>query len=289
MKYGFYILLILVFFETSSCNYFKLKSEKGSDEVLARVGDEKLYKSDLLGLYQPNMTTEDSAMVTNNFIDNWARRQIILQKAKFNLTSDEEAEIKKMVNQYEEDLFINSYKAALTSQNMDSVLTDTELKDFYTKNNQLFNLNEDVLRYRMISFQSDDKNAEKMKELFKKKDSVSTSELLKGEYLFQGVQLNDTVWIKFNDFIKKYPFAQNLNKEQLLQSNHIQELKTGNITNYIFVKSALKRGEVAPFQFVKDDISKMILHQKKLKYIQDIENKLIQEAIQNQKYEKYIP
>ncbi len=257
--------------------------------MLARVGDEKLYKSDLIGLYQPNMTTEDSAIVTNNFIDNWARRQIILQKAKFNLTSDEEVEIKKMVKQYEQDLFINSYKAALVSQNIDSTFTETELKNFYSTNIQLFYLNEDVLRYSMISFQSDDKNAEKMKELFKKKDSISTSELLKGDYLFQGVQLNDTIWIKFNDFIKKYPFAQNLNKEQLLQNNQILETKNGNITNYIYVKSALRRGEVAPFQFVKDDISKMILHQKKLKYIQDIENKLIQEAIQNDKYKKYIP
>ena len=75
--------------------------------------------------------------------------------------------------------------------------------------------------------------------------------------------------------------------EQLLQSNKVFEYKEGKITHYIYVKSVLRRGEIAPLLFIKNDVTKMIIHQKKLKYLQDLENKLIQEAIQNNTYEKY--
>lgn len=271
----------------SSCNYFQLKNAVHSDDEVARVGDKILYKSDLKDLYQPNMSKDDSLKITNNFIESWARKQIILQKAKYNLSSKEEADLEDMVKQYEEDLLINSYKAALVSQNIDSVISDADIEDFYTANNQIFNLNEDLLRYRMISFQFNDKKANKMKELFKKNDSISRSELLTGDYLFQSIQMNDSIWIKYTDFIHKYPFAKQINKDELLQSNHIQEYKEGNITHYIYVKSALRRGETAPLQFIKDDVKKMIIHQKKLKYLQDLETKLIQEAIQNNTYEKF--
>ena len=254
---------------------------------MARVGDKKLYMSDLKDLYQPNMSQDDSLKITQNFIESWARKQILLDKARFNLSGKEEDNLETMVKQYEEDLLINYYKAALVTQNIDSIVSDSDIEDFYISNNQIFNLNEDVLRYRMISFASKDKKAAKMKELFRKNDSISRAELLKGDYIFQSVQLNDSVWIKYNDFINKYEFAKDIDKNQLLKEKNVVEHKDNNLTYYIYIQSALKRGDIAPLQFIREDVIKMIIHQKKLKYLQELENKLIQEAIQNNTYEKY--
>jgi len=279
-----FIMLSVLF---SSCNYFQLKDSNPDNEKIARVGDKILYKSDLKDLYQSNMSHDDSLKITNNYVESWARREIILQKAAFNLNSQQEDELEEMVKKYKEDLFINSYKADLVSENIDSVFDDSTIKEFYIANNQIFKLNDDLLRYRMISYQTTDKKASIMKELFKKNDSISISTLFKGDFLFQGISMNDSIWIKYPDFINKYPFTKNIDKNILLQNNHIQEFRDNNITHYVYVKLALRSGETAPLQFIKDDIIKMIVHQKKLKYLQDLENKLIQEAIQNNTYEKF--
>lgn len=258
-----------------------------SKEVVAKVGDEVLYKSDLKDLYHPNMSKEDSIKITDNFINNWAKNQILLQKAKGSLTEKEEDDIEEMVRNYKNDLLINSYKANIVSQNIDSLIPENEINKFYYENLHIFKLNEDMLKFRMISYQSNDKNAGKMKELLKKNDSISINALMTGDFLFQAIQTNDSIWIKFEDFVKKYPIVTKVSKESFLQNSSAIELNDSNITYYFYVKSFLRSGETAPIQFVKSDVSKMIIHQKKLKYIQDIENKLIKEAIQNKTYEKY--
>ena len=279
--------LILWTVIVQSCTYFQLKDSKPKDSELAKVGNVVLYRSDLNDLFHPNMSSDDSLKIASNFIESWARRQIILQKAQFNLSSDEESDLEQMIKRYREDLYINAYKAAIVSQNIDTIISNTEIKNYYMENNQIFNLNEDLLKYRLISFQSNDKKANKIKELFKKNDSISIDELYKGEYIFQNFQINDSLWIKYPEFINKYPFSKILGKEQFLQPNSIMEIKEGNITNYIYIKSVLRRGEIAPLLFIQEDIVKMIIHQRKLKYLQDLENKLINEAIQNKTYEKY--
>ena len=287
MKIKYYILFVLLAVLMSSCKYFKFKDANPDEDEIARVGTTVLYKMDLKGLHQPNMSEEDSIKVVNNFIENWAKRQIILQKAAFNLSATEEADLQDMVKKYKEDLYIYSYKAALVSQNIDSIISDDEIKNYYTANNHIFHLNEDLLRYRLISYQFNDRKASKMKELLKKNDSTSISELLQGNYMFQTIQTNDSLWINYADFINKYPFTTAIDKEQLLQSNTTREIRQGSINHFIIIKSVLRRGDTAPLQFIKEDVVKMLIHQKKLKYLQDLDNKLIQEAIQNKTYEKF--
>lgn len=288
MKQKVYIVIILgLSLIASSCKYFTFKNDHNDTEILAKVGDKKLYKNDLKDLYPPNITKDDSLKITNNFVESWARRQIILQKAKFNLTDEQQLSYEEMVKRYKEDLLINNYKEALVLQNIDSVIPDAEIKKFYETNKQIFTLNEDLLRYRMLSYATTSKQAQQMKELFRKNDSISVEKLLAGNFVYQNVILNDSIWINYKDFIEKYPFAQTIDKNQLLQSNQYLELRDDKISHYIQIKSVLRSGESAPLQFVTNDVVKMMFHQKKLKFLEDLENKLIQEAIQNKTYEKY--
>lgn len=287
MKSKLVISIFIFFFTLQSCKYFKFKSISKDNEIVAKIGDEFLYKNDLKNLYHPNMSKEDSIKITDNFINNWAKNQILLQKAKINLTTKEEDEIEEMVKKYKNDLLINSYKAALVSQNIDSLINDREVINFYNENMHIFKLNEDMLKYKMISYQTNDKKAGRMKELLKKNDTISLNELMKGGYFFQSVQTNDSIWISYEDLVKKYPVVSKANKESLFLNNSAIELNDGNISYYFYIKSFLQRGQTSPLQFVKSDVRKMIIHQKKLKYLQDIENKLINEAIQNKIYEKY--
>ena len=146
MKYTLYILLLLLIFQ--SCQYFDFK--KQDEVIIASVGSNHLYKSDLEKNLKNALNSKDSAIITQNFIENWARKQIILQKATFNLSAEKKEEFNKMVEDYQNDLYINSYKEAMLSQNLDTVIQSNEMAAFYDKNKAIFKLKEEILQYKYV-------------------------------------------------------------------------------------------------------------------------------------------
>ena len=67
--------LLILFLFSVSCNQFKVSKE----EVIARVGSVYLYRTDLEKELDLFINKDDSILNTRNFIDQWARNQIILQ------------------------------------------------------------------------------------------------------------------------------------------------------------------------------------------------------------------
>jgi hypothetical protein len=55
----------------------------------------------------------------------------------------------------------------------------------------------------------------------------------------------------------------------------------------IAVKNVLKRNDLAPKSHIKSTIQQMILHQRKLQLIRDIEKIIVKDAIQNKSFQMY--
>jgi len=69
--------LIKLFLFSFICLFFK-SCNSNKDEVLARVGDKYLYKSDIkIDSFEND---EDSILKIRNFIDNWARKNLLYQE-----------------------------------------------------------------------------------------------------------------------------------------------------------------------------------------------------------------
>ena len=73
------LILIATIF---SCNFFKNPQE---GDPVARVNDTYLYKSDLENLITEATSKEDSALRVNNYINNWATQQLLMDGARLNL------------------------------------------------------------------------------------------------------------------------------------------------------------------------------------------------------------
>jgi hypothetical protein len=262
-----------------------LKNNDFSDEIVASVGDKYLYKKDLLPLYNKDIKGEDSLTITRNFIEIWARKQIILQKAALNLPLEKEIALEKMVEEYRNDLFINSYKEALVTQNLDTIISNETIRKFYIANQNIFRLNEELIQYKYICFDSEIKDTKLIKEQFLATDNKeSVEEILGDELKYKTIQLNDSVWNRYVDFLKFIPEVKKISKNKILNNDYFFELHDSVYTHFIRVNKYLNRNEIAPIEYVKPVIKQMILHQKKLSYIKNLEDQLIDEAIQNNTY-----
>ncbi len=286
MYRSFYIL-ILVVFSFISCDFFQLKDTANDEEIVASVGSVNLYRTDLNNLYEPDINERDSLLITNNFIENWARKQIILQKASLNIPADKKAVLMQMIDEYREDLYINSYKDALVSQNIDTIIHEETIKDFYIANQNIFRLKEEILKFKYLNFNSQSADRKKIKELFQLSSSMELDSILYKDIRFSINQLNDSTWYTYKDFLKTNPILEVIDKKSVLRKNHFIEETDSVNTHFIKIKDVRKRNEIAPLEHVEEVIKTMIIHKKKLKYINELDSKLIEDAIKNNTFKKY--
>ena len=94
------------------------------------------------------------------------------------------------------------------------------------------------------------------------------------------MMLNDSVWTPLENVLLKMPFSRG---NLLKNSNFFQ--KEDSLGLYLVtVKDVLLRNQIAPLSYIEPTIRQMILHQRKLQLIRDIEKIIVKDAIQNKNF-----
>ncbi len=261
---------------------FSCKEEESHKEAIARVNNTYLYEKDFIESLPNAYTTEDSILFRSNYINSWAREQLLLQKAKLNIDTKEE--IDKMVSDYKKELLIDKYKEALLKQNLDTAVTAEDIDSYYEQNKKIYKLNEELLKLKYIYFTKDISDRKELIKLFKS-DLYEDKELLEQEKLkFISSNLNDSIWISYKDVLLKLPFLSD--EKKLKKINFLQ--KEDSIGVYLVaVKDVLHRNDIAPESYVEPVIKQMILHKRKLQLIKEIEKTLLEDATKNKEFETF--
>lgn len=289
-----YILGVVILFNTVSCKYLNFKEQVNKGELVASVGDSYLYISDINHLYTQEMTSNDSLIRTNNFIEAWAKRQIISQKAKLNLSEEKQDELNRMVDNYKDELFIKSYKEALVSQNLDTVVSKKSRADFYNANKNIFKLKEDIVRVKHYKFKTKSKSKRKrLKEIakirsnFYKYSIKELDSIYQDDVDFSEMQLSDSLWVTEIELKQIHPIFTKALYKNSLKKGFYKELKEADDLHFIKVLDLIKRGKVAPLERVAPIIKQMLLHKNKLEFINQLDNKLIEEAIKSNTFKRH--
>ena len=281
MKKTLYILSIFIFI---SCEYLGLEKKDTDQRVpIATVYDQKLYKEDIEDLLPKNINKKDSVVLVRSIINNWATKELLLRKAVENNSQNDNTEINKLVTDYRQALLINGYKERLIKQQLDTIISEQEISDYYNENGKNFRLNEELIKTRLLHFSSDLIDKKEVIQLFKK-GSIQDLEALEMRQLsFKYIMLNDSVWTPLEHVMLKTPFS----RDNLLKKTKFLQKEDSLGVYLIAVKDVLKRNDLAPKSHIKSTIQQMILHQRKLQLIRDIEKIIVKDAIQNKSFQMY--
>lgn len=279
----FYLALSLIFLQ--SCNYFTVKKDS-IQEPVARVNDVYLYKDDLTDVFKKDISEQDSLTLVNNYINNWIKQQLLLSKAQLNL-ENKNAEFEDLVKKYREDLFINSYKEAVVKQYLDTVITEDDIDEFYLNNNELFKLNEELIKLKYIKIGKEASNKNELIRLFKSTKKSDFENLKKKVILLQSHHLNDSIWIKYSDLTNEIPILKTEDKQQLLKKENFIQKEDSLSLYLVAIKKVLQSNETAPKSYITPAVKQMILHQRKLLLLRNIEETLINDATKKQQFEIY--
>ena len=281
MKKTLYILSIFIF---TSCEYLGLEKKDTTLRVpVATVYDQKLYKEDIEDLLPKNINKKDSVVLVRSIINSWATKELLLRKAVENNSQNDNTEINKLVTDYRQALLINGYKERLIKQQLDTIISEQEISDYYNENGKNFRLNEELIKTRLLHFSSDLIDKKEVIQLFKR-GSIQDLEALEMRQLsFKYIMLNDSVWTPLEHVMLKTPFS----RDNLLKKTKFLQKEDSLGVYLIAVKDVLKRNDLAPKSHIKSTIQQMILHQRKLQLIRDIEKIIVKDAIQNKSFQMY--
>lgn len=273
-----YILVVLVIF---SC-----KRSENEGKPVAKVYENVLYEEDIIEMLPDNISKEDSLIFVKNYINKWAREQLMVQKAKINLHEEKE-HINTLVNQYHQDLLINKYKEAVVKQELDTLVTEEDIEKFYGDNKEIFKLNEALVKFRYIFFNEKINNAKEFISLFKDDKHDSDIKIMKQELQLKSHNLNDSIWIKYDDVLKNASFLKSYDKNDFLKKNKFIHKEDSTGVYLVKIKDVLLRNDTAPMSYAIPTIKQMLLHKRKLELLKKIEETLTEDAIKNKEFQIY--
>mgnify|MGYP006910751540 FL=1 len=266
-----------------SCDdLFKKEVEKNP---IARVGDVFLYKEDLAPLLTENMTKGDSASFATNYINNWASKQLLLSKAKINLSEEKLAEYNALVDDYRTDLYTRIYKEALVSRSIDSVITSAQLEAFYENGKENFKLKERIARIRFVAlpkgFLDKDEVTKRLKS-FKKEDVRYLDSI---GVQFNKLNFNDSIWVRYARIFEEIPPINIDNADKYLKNSQFFELEDSIGVYLGKIEETKDINEIAPLSFIKPTIEQVLLSRRKMDYLRKLETELLDEAIKDNEFE----
>ena len=272
--------LILIAILLSSCN--ELTSIK-NDKLVSRVGENYLYESEIpdFSLYQ------DSLIRKKVFIDSWAREKILFDLSLVNLDQKSIINLDELIERYKRDLYINSYKDILINSMVDSIISDSEIDEYYDENLNKFKLNEDLIKFRFVKIPLDNINLNKIRNGLIRYSSFDMELIDSLSFQLASYNLNDSLWITKRDFFNQVDFVNYENQKKYVKKGQLISKRDSMYVNLLFIDDILQANSVAPRSYLTDRIKSTIYNNRKILLIKQLNKEIINDAIKSKKYELY--
>ena len=252
--------------------------------AIAQVGKEILYYDEMPKLIQRGVNDADSAALFQNYINKWAKRKLLLQKAMDNLSPALKDEIAKQLEETRSNLVIYQYQRQMILEKLDTVVADSELENYYSANENSFVLPSNIVKALFIKLSLETPDINKIRSLARSNDHDELQQLESLCYQFAE---------KFDDFNEDWvpmdrlsvELPQNIeNEENFLKRNTFFETSDSASVYLVSIRDYRLRSSLAPFEYVKDDIKRIIWNTRRFEFIQSLENGIYNDALKENSF-----
>jgi hypothetical protein len=279
--YIFFLKIGLLFF--FGCN--ELKNSR-QNQLIARVENNYLYMSDLDNIDFKYTSISDSTIKIQNYINAWAKNLLLYDRSLLNTKESKIKELDRLVDQYKLDLFNNSYKTSIVKAKIDTSITQSQMSEFYKTNSAIFLLKEPLYRYRFIQFPKNNNDRKEITNRFKRYSDIDKIFLDSLSFQFSYSFRNDSLWYNKKAILKNASF---LTSDDLLKlkNSKIFEVEDTIQLYLLKIEDYLSKNQKAPLSYVEKTIRNIVFNQRKLDFLKKFDQEIINDAIQNKKFEIY--
>jgi hypothetical protein len=275
------LILLLITVITAGCGN---RNNTNKSVAIARAGDVVLYLDQITSLIQPGTSRSDSATIVQDYINKWARKELMFQKAEENLSPELKDEIDSQLEEARSNLTIYQYQRQMMLERMDTIINDAEMENYYITNSNSFILGSNIVKALFIKLPFETPNINRIRTLARSNRQNDLQELETICYQFAE---------KFDDFNEKWVPLDRIsielpeeisNEESFLRRTTYFE-STDSIDIYMLtIRDYKLRSTPAPFEYVKEDIKRIIWNSRRLEFIKNLENGIYNSAIEENKF-----
>jgi hypothetical protein len=276
-----YLFLIGLLF--IGCDFIENKP----DQVLARLGDDFFYESDLMDVLPTGLSYEDSIIFVKNRINNWAKEKLLFNKALVNLGDKKQENLKQLIDSYKNELFSYSYQEMIVKSSMDTFVSEKSIREYYNLNKLNFKLNQEIIHARYLKINNENYNLKDVIKRFRRFKESDKSFLDSISLQFSSYYFNDSIWINKEVFFNKLPEINDRLKQNIVKNKLFYRLQDSLELYLININDFRIKNDVAPFNYIKSTLKQVLLNKKKLEFISKFEKELIEDALQKNEYELY--
>lgn len=278
------ILVSVLTFAAFSCR--RPKSALDSNRtLLVAVEGSYLYYDELAAVMPLNISSEDSAAFADAFIRNWVSEQLFYRNADRNIADTRE--IDALVENYRKELIVHMYEKKLVEQKLAGEISSYEIQTFYEGNQELFTLEEPLLKGVCIKLPANTPGIATVRKLYMKTDDTSMDELEK--YCIRNAVYYEAfydTWKSLSEIDAVLPHLSE-SLESRLRSNRSIEVKDDEFVYFLNVTDLVGKGEAAPMERVGDEIRRLLRNSNEVSFIERIKGELYDNALEKNRIEFY--
>lgn len=257
-------------------------------DIVAKAGDQILYKSDIVHLIPKGISSADSTAWVKDYRDRWARRILLEDAAEMNLSEDQRINLDELVERYRQDLYLKSYLEQVVAVQLDTLVEEGKAQEFYQKNRSYFKTDSRLVRLRYMKIDSDHPKLAEIKTKFAnynaKRDAAFWD---KYQLQLREISLRDSIWVPVTTVYPHLPFLTKENESSYMSKGNCFSQTIDDKLYYGCVIDVIDANQNAPYEYASEMVKEIIKNQRKLELVQQFEKDLIEDAIKYKRYEVY--
>jgi hypothetical protein len=267
-------------FAISSCG-----GDNKEDNMVARVNDKYLSLKELQAAMPYGLSKKDSATFANDYIDQWIKKNVVLQRAENNLT-DNQKDVTQQLEDYRASLIIFAYERELIRQKLDTTVSNAEIEKYYQENAANFELRSNIIRLKYLKLPLKTPNVDKARKWFlsSNKDDKNRLEQFANLYAVNFL-LDDSNWLLLDDVIKEIPMG-NYSNSDFSSNRRLLELDDKEYHYLVAITGFMVKDSNAPLSFEKDNIRNIILNKRKIRLIEQMQQDAYNDAMNENNIER---
>lgn len=276
--------LIVCFFAVAMASCLNNNQDKGL--VVARCYEYKLYETDLAGIVTPEMSPADSIERVSNFVNNWISQQILLHQAEHNLRSDQ-LDFSEELQTYRNSLVIYAYETQLIEQNLDTIVTDEEIEQYYEQHKDNFHLRHDMVRVAYAIVNSSSKSIKALRDLLSDEDTLKIqqfNDIAEKEAIRYSSDID--TWVRLDEMVSLIPI-EIYNPQSFFKKNRFMSYDDDDNKVMVRFDDYLLQDDISPLEVEYDDIKSLILLKRKQELLRQMNTDLYNNALKEKAFEVY--
>lgn len=276
-----FILLLL-----SLCGCRTITSLIHDDEVVAKVGEEKLFLSELQEYIPEYASPEDSVSLARQYINSWAAEQIYMQAASSTLTK-EEMDVTPELEDYRRSLIKYRYEQRYVNDRLDTLITDAQIEEYYNAHKDDFTLSRPILKIRFVDVMEDSPSKDLILKMMSSKqyNDVERADTLAHSAALRYFDKSDT-WMDAAILAKEFGMDYTAMLAGLKNDFIKIEPEGRGDLMAAYVVDMIKSG-TAPLEYCRETIRDIILSARKHELVESLERDLLEDAVVRKQFVIY--